>query len=188
MRKIAVVFSIILLLLFSLFYFQSPFNLLRPVFHHDIIDRYAAQYGMDPLLITALIKVESNFFTRARSNRGAIGLMQLMPTTAVQLADELGFKGFKQSDLEDPEINIHLGMYYLHKLTTEFGGNQTLALAAYNAGRSKVMNWYQQNPLVGIETADIPYKETRNYVDNITGTYQWLKRIQSLINFIQGKK
>lgn len=188
MRKFIIAIIIVVLFIFSLFYFQLPFNLIRPVFHHDIIEQCSARYDIDPMLVTAIIKVESNFFTRARSNRGAVGLMQLLPSTARELAVELGDKDFTLTDLEKPETNIRLGTYYLHKLINEFGGNQTLALAAYNAGRGNVTNWYHQNPMLGIESGDIPYKETRNYVNNVNGTYQWLKRIRQFTNLIRGKK
>lgn len=170
-----------------LIFTDLPLNLIRPVFHSDIINRYADQYDFDPLLITAIIKVESNFFHRAHSNRGAVGLMQLMPATAQELAVELGYP-LGRLDLEDPEVNIQLGTYYLSKLRIEFGGNTILAIAAYNAGMGKVKSWYVQNPLIDSETAEIPYKETRNYVENVTRTWQWLKKIRALTGPEKPKK
>jgi len=174
----------VLLALFSLLYFEMPFNLVRPVFHADTINKCADQYGLDPLFITAVIKVESNFFRRARSNRGAIGLMQVLPSTAKGLAPELGYSDFSKVDLENPDTNIRFGSLYLKKLLDEFNGNTFLAAAAYNAGMTKVKGWYSQNPLLGVESADIPYRETRNYVDNVMGTYRWLLRIHKLKNII----
>ncbi len=184
MRKILIIFIIAAGLAFSLFYFKQPLVLLRPVFHADTIRHYAGRYGFDPLLVTALIKTESNFFRRARSHRGAIGLMQLMPATAKELARELGYPRIQSSDdLEDPDINIHLGTYYLSKLRDEFAGNEMLALAAYNAGASKVGLWHNMNPLM--TARDIPYRETRNYVKGVQSTYQCLKKIQKLKNLIR---
>jgi soluble lytic murein transglycosylase len=188
MRKFIFIIIAIAACLFSFLYFQTPFNIIRPVFHAETIEASARQAHLDPLLVTSLIKVESNFLTRARSHRGAVGLMQLMPSTADELADELGYKHFRPADLENPEINIKLGTYYLGKLHTTFNGNEILTLAAYNAGRGKVETWYRQNPLIAVEISDIPYKETRNYVTSVTGTYQCLKKIQSIKNFLQGKK
>lgn len=180
--------AIIAVLIVSVLSFTDlPLNLIRPVFHSDIIDRYATQYGFDPLLITSIIKVESNFFHRARSNRGAIGLMQLMPATAQELAVDLGYP-IGRLDLENPEVNIQLGTYYLSKLRNEFGGNTILAIAAYNAGMGKVKSWYAQNPLIDSETSEIPYKETRNYVENVTRTWQWLKKIRALTGQEKRKK
>ena len=63
-----------------------------------------------------------------------------------------------------------------------------LAIAAYNAGKTKVRGWYIQNPLIGVEYSDMPYKETRNYVKNVMSTYQWLQRIQKLKILIGRKK
>jgi soluble lytic murein transglycosylase len=178
MRKTVPIIIIAVLAAVSLFYFDIPFNLLRPMFHTDTIKRYAGQYGLDPLFVTAVIKVESKFFRQARSHRGAIGLMQLLPSTAHELAGELGYRDFSDADLEDPNVNINLGMYYLYKLKKEYNDNEILALAAYNAGTGKVQSWYRVNPLLGVEIGDIPYRETRAYVRSVMRTYRWLKTIQ----------
>ncbi|MHB9155334.1 MAG: lytic transglycosylase domain-containing protein [Endomicrobiales bacterium] len=188
MKKIVVFIVLFTALVFSLFYFEAPFNLLRPVFHADTIEYYARKNSLDPLLVTALIKVESNFLRRARSHRGAVGLMQLMPGTAEELAGDLGYKDPGRLDLENPEINIRLGTYYLARLKREFHGSDVLALASYNAGIRKVQLWYRINPLIEMEINDIPYGETRNYVKNILKTHQWLKRIQAIQNMIRPKK
>jgi len=167
-------------LIFSLLYFELPSNLLRPVFHADSINRWAGEYGLDPLLVTSVIKVESNFIRRARSQRGAVGLMQILPSTAKELAPGLGFADYSKVDLEDPDTNIRFGSFYIKKLMTDFKNNPILSIAAYNAGETKVNSWYLQNPIVSVEFADIPYGETRNYVKNVLKTYQWLLRIQKL--------
>lgn len=160
--------------------FVFPVNIIWPALHGPAIEANANRYNIDPLLITALIKTESNFFRRARSQRGAIGLMQLMPSTAHEMASELGMGNITDADLESPEINIRLGTYYLSKLFNQCNGNIVLALASYNAGLAKVQGWYQENPLLIWDISDIPYRETRNYVKNIKWTYTWLKRIQKL--------
>lgn len=187
LRKSLILFFIVAGLLFSLFYFELPYDLMRPVFHADTIKHYAGRYRFDPLFVTALIKTESNFFHRARSRRGAIGLMQLMPSTAKELARELGYTRINdEHDLEDPDVNIHLGTYYLSKLRDDFAGDEMLALAAYNAGKSKVELWRSMNPLLTV--ADIPYRETRNYVKGVQSTYRWLKKIQRIKNLIRPGK
>ena len=188
MRKLFIIIFLSLLVLFSLFYFEFPINLLRPVFHKQTINYYAKDFKLDPLLITAMIKVESNFLRRARSNRGAIGLMQLMPTTARELGRELGMKSLKNKDLENPETNIRLGMYYFRKLLNTFNDNEMLALASYNAGLTNVEEWYKQNPLIQVEANDIPFPETRDYVNNVQSTYKWLKTIQSFKKHLHPKK
>lgn len=188
MKKILIIAVVFVVCVVSLFYFDAPLNLIRPVFHADLIKQYSAENNLDPLLVTALIKTESNFVRRARSNRGAVGLMQLLPATAQELAGELGYKDVKTINLEDPRTNIRLGTHYLAALLSECDGNEVLALAAYNAGLSKVQTWYRQNPLLGMEIADIPYPETRNYVSSIMRTHRWLKKIQDLKNLIRAKK
>ena len=115
MRKLLLATAILTLIIFSFFYFELPFNLLRPVFHADSINRYSAQYGLDPLLVTSIVKVESNFLKRARSSVGAIGLMQLLPSTARELAPELGYTDPSKIDLENPDINIRFGTLYIKK-------------------------------------------------------------------------
>ena len=181
MKKAAlIIISLVCLSVFSFLYFELPFNLIRPVFHADAINRAAKHYDLDPLLITAIIKVESNFLRKARSHVGATGLMQLLPSTAKELAPELGYDNFENVDLEDPDTNIRFGTLYIKKLINSFDGNIVLALAAYNAGRTRVKLWYIQNPLIGIESVDIPYKETRNYVKKVIKTHRWLKKIHEL--------
>jgi soluble lytic murein transglycosylase-like protein len=112
----------------------------------DIIDRVAAEQGVDVKLVRALIKVESAYQPRARSNKGAMGLMQLMPETARQYA---------VANPYDPESNIQAGVRYLKILLERLPRH--LALAAYNAGEAAVARFH------GIP----PYPETRAYVSRI---------------------
>ncbi|MBN1621755.1 MAG: lytic transglycosylase domain-containing protein [Endomicrobiales bacterium] len=188
MRKILLIVLILLLLIVSLLYFELPFNLISPAIHTNIINKYADSYEIDPIFIISMVKVESNFLHKARSHRGAIGLMQLMPDTAKELAEELKYNNFDAKYLENPNVNIHLGTYYLSKLFKEFNNNKILTLAAYNAGKSKVMNWYRQNPLMEVEVKDIPYKETKSYIKSVMRTYKCLKWIQELKNIIRKNK
>src|SRR3954464_1548769 len=89
---------------------------LRPALHKPLINKYAGQYKFDPLWVMAIIRVESRFAASAHSPRGAVGLMQLLPRTARELAPEIGLRHFQDDDLKDPEVNIHLGFHYLAKL------------------------------------------------------------------------
>lgn len=187
MRKLIqpAIFAFIIFMV--LFYYDVPWNMLRPVFHQETIENTAVKYGFDPLFINAIIRAESSFFFRARSSRGAVGLMQLMPSTARQLAGELGVSGYSDADLEKPDMNIRLGVYYFSKLLKEFNGNEILALCAYNAGIGKAQDWYRQNPILALEISDIPYQETREYVSRVERTYQWLKQIQKVKKALQKK-
>jgi len=119
-----------------------------------IISETATQYDLDPDLIRAIIQIESGWVPDARSPKGAIGLMQLMPQTSSNLA---------VSNPLDPRANIQGGTKYLSRLIEQFRGNLVLALAAYNAGPNKVER-YKGIP---------PYPETRRYVRKVLK--QWHK-------------
>ncbi len=118
----------------------------------SMIEETSAKYGVDPKLIKALIKQESGFNPTAKSKAGALGLMQLMPSTA---------KGLGVSDPLDAKQNIEGGVKYVKSLMDRFNGNIILALAAYNAGPNAVKK-YDGVP---------PYKETQNYVKSILKNY-----------------
>ncbi len=118
-----------------------------------LIEEYSAKNGLDSAFVKAVIKQESGFQPDVTSHCGAMGLMQLMPSTA----SSMGVK-----NAYDPEQNIAGGTKYLKGLLDRFGGNKSLALAAYNAGPNAVAKYN------GIP----PYKETQNYVKNIMSMYQ----------------
>ncbi len=121
------------------------------------INERASSSGIDPRLIKAIIKVESNFNPRAVSPKGAMGLMQLMPETARRNG---------VSDPYDPAENIRGGVKYFKKLTRMFKGDLRLALAGYNAGEDAVVEYGYRIP---------PYRETINYVDKVLAHYNYLK-------------
>ncbi|MFH1368904.1 MAG: lytic transglycosylase domain-containing protein [Elusimicrobiota bacterium] len=187
MKKPLILFLALVVFAASLLYFEFPWTVLGPVFLKDTVNTYSRKYGVDPLLVIAVIKAESNFSKSAKSSTGAAGLMQLMPSTAEEVAKALNFTDYKPSDLENPDINIQFGVYYLAELRKEFRNNNVLALAAYNAGKSKVQIWYKKNPMLEVEISDIPYDETRRYVKTVMRNYKWLKWIQNLRNLIRKK-
>lgn len=116
------------------------------------IQSAAARHGVDPNLVRAVIKVESNFDPHAVSRKGALGLMQLMPSTAQSMNVTNAF---------DPEQNVDAGVRHLKSLLDNYNGDLELSLAAYNAG-SKAVDRSNGIP---------PYRETRDYVRKITGLY-----------------
>jgi len=122
------------------------------------INSTAGWYGIDPLLIKAMIKVESNFNPEAVSPQGAIGIMQLMPATAERIG---------VSDPFDPMENIEGGVRYFNKLMTMFNNNTTLAIAGYNAGENAVIKYGYKIP---------PYDETIEYVNRVYAHYDYLKK------------
>ena len=116
------------------------------------IDRHSADQSLDPQLVRAIVQVESGYNHRARSHKGAMGLMQLMPATASQL---------RVSDHYDPDENVRGGTQYLRHLVDRFSGRLDLAVAAYNAGPGAVERYN------GIP----PYRETRDYVKRVLALY-----------------
>jgi soluble lytic murein transglycosylase len=133
---------------------------LRYPLHYDAIVRgHARNYDLDPALLAAVIYQESKFDAHARSSSGAIGLMQLLPSTAKGIAIHTGGSKFRVSDLDDPEINVRYGSWYLRHLLDKYGDERT-ALAAYNAGQENVDTWRANG-------SGIRFSETRAYVDKV---------------------
>jgi soluble lytic murein transglycosylase len=130
-----------------------------PLRYEQIVRGHARHYDLDPALLAAVIYQESKFKADARSSSGAVGLMQLLPTTAEGIATHTGGTAFRVDDLYDPEINIRYGAWYLHHLLQKYGDEET-ALAAYNAGQDNVDRWRRDG--VGIQFA-----ETRAYVKRV---------------------
>ena len=124
----------------------------------ELILEESKKYGYDPLFLTALIITESSFYNWAKSNRGARGLMQLRPATAIALASETHLKWRGIRTLFDPEKNIALGAYYLNKLVSRFG-NLTLALEAYNHGPSRLSKYLRK----GYQPKRYSKKVLKNY-------------------------
>ena len=151
---------------------------LYPYDYRSYIETSAAQQRADPFLVAAVIKHESKFQSTARSDGGAVGLMQLMPQTAAWIAGQLG-EPFTEDYLYDPALNIRYGVWYLAELEREFGGNDILALAAYNAGRGNVREWMERwhwtDQFDEIEA--IPYPETRLYVRRVLEDREQYKRL-----------
>ncbi len=126
------------------------------------------EMGVDRYLVTALIKAESNFDVNALSRADAKGVMQLTDETAAFCARKLGME-LNEGDIYSPGINIRLGVYYLKRMLDRFGGDEGLAVAAYNAGEGRVQKWLK-NPEYstdGESLQTIPYEETKNHVKKI---------------------
>jgi peptidoglycan lytic transglycosylase len=139
-----------------------------PLRHDDIIRQQAADKHVDAALIAAVIYEESRFRDQT-SNAGARGLMQITPETADFIAHRSGGVLFEQADLATPQVNIAYGTWYLRYLIDHYGGNETLAVAAYNAGQSNVDRWVREagGPEQFDSAKHIPFPETRAYVENV---------------------
>ena len=140
-----------------------------PLRHEDIIRQQAADKGLDPALIAGVIYTESRFRDQT-SHAGAKGLMQILPSTAHDIARKSGGTAFVQGDLANPQVNISYGSFYLRYLLERYGGNEVLAIAAYNAGEGRVDQWIFDARHKG-EAFDrarhIPFPETRHYVQQV---------------------
>ena len=175
MKIFKIVLGLCLAGLFIMFSFVI-FNVNKALKFYPVIEQYSLQYKVDPLLITAIMKVESNFNPDAKSKKGAIGLMQLMPSTAKEVAEKyLNIQSFKEQDLYNSEQNIKLGVYYVKILSDMFNNNLNLVLASYNAGLGNVQKWQQENPIIEYDPEEMPFKETKNYVSKINKIYDTLK-------------
>jgi soluble lytic murein transglycosylase len=129
----------------------------------------AQERTMNTSLLYAISRQESALYPLAQSPVGARGLMQLMPATAKETAGKLGVPYRNEQQLFDPAMNIRLGSAYLKRLLDVYDGNRVLAAAAYNAGPGRVKRWREQsnNKPMDVWVESIPYKETRNYVQNV---------------------
>lgn len=137
------------------------------------IEQNAAQYGQDPLFVASVIRTESGWKPGAVSSVGAVGLMQVMPDTGKWIAGQNGWD-YSDSLLPDGSYNIRLGCWYLDYLSKAFDGNQTLTLAAYNAGEHKVKQWVTEGRFKD-GSLDIPYDETRRFVKKVMDSYEKYK-------------
>jgi soluble lytic murein transglycosylase len=140
-----------------------------PFRYQDVFRREAAEDGVDPYLTAALARQESAFVPDVHSSANAIGLMQLIASTAAQVARTAGPEGFKEEMLEIPDVNVHLGTVHLKELLEKYDGDITRFLAAYNAGAQRVVVWEKfaeaGSPLTFTER--IPFAETRDYVKQV---------------------
>jgi soluble lytic murein transglycosylase len=156
-------------------------RILFPEPYWDTIKTEAAKNNLDPYLIASLIRQESEFNPSAISYANAYGLMQLLPAVGKAMAREEGMSRFQTFQLLDPETNIRLGTRYLRQMLDRFGGVQEYALAAYNAGDSRVADWQSAGPYSGIDefVESIPFTQTREYVEAIVRNEETYRNIDS---------
>lgn len=142
---------------------STPAVALNALPYHPIVARHATQHRLDPALVHAVILVESNHNPAALSPKGALGLMQLMPLTAVR---------YGVTDRSDPAQNVRGGTAYLRDLVNLFQGDLELAIAAYNAGEAAVMQYGNRIP---------PFLETMLYVPRVLDEYRKLKGFRHVL-------
>lgn len=164
-----------LLLIYSATYQRFAF----PMHYREEIWRAAAKYDVSPYLVAAVIQSESRYNKEARSRKGAIGLMQLMPETARWALPQLGYSASAEQFLHEPELNIEVGTWYLRWLLDYYEGNWAAAIAAYNAGQGTVDRWLREGRWDGRldNLEQIPYPETRRYVQRVFYYYEKYRKI-----------
>ncbi len=145
-------------------------------FENEIVS-YAEKYELTPELIASVINVESSFNEKAKSNKDAIGLMQIKLTTANYVNDLNNQNEITENELFNPTTNIELGCQYLKYLINKFTDIDA-SLAAYNAGETRVRSWLNSGiySTDGIKLSYIPYKETREYVEKINKNIKFYKK------------
>lgn len=147
--------------------YWDDLDLRFPLRYRELVAAQAQQTGLAPDWIFAVMRQESVFSPTVASSAGAIGLMQLMPKTAAEVAAELGLNAPSRWDLLDPALNITLGSAYLARMSDRFG-HPALATAAYNAGPSRVLRWRPDTDTAAdLWIARIPFTETRGYVERV---------------------
>lgn len=180
-RRMALTVKWLLPILMLIFLLNSKafWRFIYPLPYKEIIFTEAVRNNIDPFLVAAIIKSESNFSSVAQSAMGARGIMQIMPETGKWAARQMGLKGFQPDDLFETDTNIKIGCWYIKNLNREFKGNKILVVAAYNAGRGNVRQWLEKEKWSGEQaTVDqIPFTETREYVDRVLNNYKWYRRI-----------
>lgn len=168
-KAIYVIFSIICV--FTVIAFCVFNFVLYPEKYVNYVTLYSDEYNLDYPLVYAIIKTESNFNERAVSPSNAKGLMQLIPSTAKYIAEELDVS-LNDESLFDPKINIRFGCYYLNYLFKKFN-NIDVVVCAYNAGEGVVKNWIDKNGNLVLES--ITYPETKNYHRKVMSYYRIYK-------------
>lgn len=169
---LAMLFIVVLIIgIAILFYFFKPYSL---NYENEIL--YSSEkYDIDPALIASVINAESGFDTNCKSNAGALGLMQIMPTTAVWLASSMNI-GYNKIQLYDPAYNIQMGTFYLSYLFNKFE-ELTTVLASYNAGEGNVQLWLLNSKYStdgkAIETT--PFTQTNSYIEKVYKALDYYK-------------
>lgn len=178
-RAHAILFAVLGIIIFFGLGFKPILRQVFPVKHMAPISEAATRNDLEPLFVAAVVKVESGFDPRALSSKGARGLMQVMPDTGAWVAGQLKISPYDGDTLYDPETNLLIGSWYLRELHDAFDGNVVAALAAYNAGMTRVRQWLEEGRWDGTEETldDVPFEETRTYVRRVLTTkdiFDWL--------------
>lgn len=171
LKKYRKFFKLIFILIFIFILFtigNKCLNYAFPIKYENIIEKYSEKYGVEKEFVFAVINAESRFRPNAISSKGARGLMQIMPDTALWIAEKAHIEGITKQNYFEIENNINLGIWYLSYFL-EIYKDENLALASYNAGRSNVLKWLEDERYSkdGEKLHKIPFDETDKYLKKI---------------------
>ena len=175
MKLITRILALLVLAALVFLFLELPifWQQIYPLQYQEFIIQQAEANDLDPALVAAVIKVESNFRHDAVSRANARGVMQIIFSTARDITEKMGLgeidDDLLMDKLFDPEFNITLGTWYLADLLRTFDGDEAKALAGYNAGRGKVRTWLNEETWDGTfeNREQIPYPETKNYLGKV---------------------
>ena len=178
-KKQIAITAIVLILCMVIAFSNIPNRIQKIIYkkeYAEYVQKYSKEYNVDENLVYALIKAESNFNPDAKSSKNAIGLMQLMESTAQEICKKMDLQISNNQLTEkllEPETNINIGTKYLSILIQKYG-NIEIAITAYNAGIGTVDTWIEKGIIKadGSDIENIPYKETNNYVRKILRDYK----------------
>ncbi len=170
----------LLVVLCAAFYRQYPIR------YVSTIIEAAEKNNLHPALVLGVVNTESRFNPKAKSKKGATGLMQLTETTANWMAEEMQLEGYDYLNIADPRLNVDIGCYYLRKLIDQYGSTD-VALAAYNAGSGNVSGWLMSDEYSrdGKSLHRIPYGETRAYVSRVNKSAKVYKVYLALLKILK---
>ena len=153
--------------------------ILFPYPFRESVEPFSKERGLDPFYVISIMKQESRFKRFAKSTAFARGLMQLIPPTAVSMAESVGLSDFSPDQLYYPEVNINLGTRYLQEMVKKFGTRPEVIAASYNSGESNVRRWLACTSTDEVMEffSNIDLKETRDYVVQVKTNYEWYRRI-----------
>ncbi len=174
MKKVLRLFIVIFILAFATAFILGKIE----VKHKELIDETANKYSLDKHLVYALIMTESKFDAGAKSLKDASGLMQLTPDTALWCAEKIGDANLA-AEVTVPEVNVNLGCFYLKYLLDMYDGEESAALAAYNAGSGNVDKWLNDSAYSpdGRVLTGAPFPETDQYIKKVT----FFKKLYTLL-------
>lgn len=173
-RRILIILIALVITYLSLTFVMKKY--IFPYKYSENVNQFSKEYDIDPLLVLAIIKTESNFNQNAVSTREAKGLMQIMDKTGEWAAEKIGINYFLPNMLFDPKLNIQMGCWYLANLEQEFI-DLDLVIAAYNGGSGNVTKWLDDEKYSkdGKKIDYIPFPETKKYVDKVKTNYSIYK-------------